>query len=104
MYSDLLAQVATAGGPQDNLIVRIVVWLFIGLVAGFIGSRLVNKHGEGVGMDIVLGLVGSFVGGFIFNLFGIGGSGGLIFSIVVATFGAIIVLAIYHAFFHPRAV
>ena len=102
MHSDLLAQVATAGGPQDNFIIRIVVWLFIGLVAGFLGSRLVNKRGEGIGMDIILGLVGSFVGGFIFNLLGIGGSGGLIFSILVATFGAIIVLAIYHTLVKTR--
>jgi uncharacterized membrane protein YeaQ/YmgE (transglycosylase-associated protein family) len=41
-------------------------WIVLGLLAGFIGSKLVNKRGEGIAIDIVLGIVGAFVGGLLF--------------------------------------
>jgi uncharacterized membrane protein YeaQ/YmgE (transglycosylase-associated protein family) len=74
----------------------IIAWLVVGLVAGFLGSKIVNKRGEGVLMDIVLGLVGAMVGGFLFSLLGIHTSGSLIYSIIVATIGAVLVLVVYH--------
>ena len=74
----------------------IIAWLVVGLVAGFLGSKIVNKRGEGVLMDVVLGLIGAVVGGFLFSLLGIGTSGSLIYSIVVATIGAVLVLVVYH--------
>jgi uncharacterized membrane protein YeaQ/YmgE (transglycosylase-associated protein family) len=40
-----------------------IAWLVLGLVAGFIGSKVVNKSGEGLIMDILLGIVGAFVEG-----------------------------------------
>lgn len=76
----------------------IIAWLVIGLVAGFIGSKIVNHTGSGIVMDIVLGVVGAFVGGFIFNFFGHTGVNGFnIYSLLVATVGAIVVLFIFHA-------
>jgi uncharacterized membrane protein YeaQ/YmgE (transglycosylase-associated protein family) len=76
----------------------ILAWIILGLVAGFIGSKIVNKTGEGVVLDIVLGVVGAVVGGFIFSLFGASGVTGLnIYSLVVAVVGAVVVLLIYHA-------
>ena len=76
----------------------IIAWILLGLVAGFIGSKLVNKTGEGLIMDIVLGVVGAVVGGFIFSLFGAGGVTGLnLYSLVVAVIGAVVVLLAYHA-------
>ena len=51
----------------------IIGWLVLGLIAGFIGSKIVNKTGEGVILDIVLGIVGAVVGGFLFAQFGVGG-------------------------------
>ena len=76
----------------------ILAWIILGLVAGFIGSKLVNKTGEGLIMDIVLGIVGAVVGGFVFSLFGGSGVTGLnIYSLVVAVIGAIVVLLIYRA-------
>ncbi|MBE7212438.1 MAG: GlsB/YeaQ/YmgE family stress response membrane protein [Gluconacetobacter diazotrophicus] len=81
----------------------IIAWLILGLIAGFIGSKIVNRTGEGVLLDIVLGIVGAFVGGFIFNAFGHSGVTGLnIYSLVVAVIGAIVVLVIYHALFGRR--
>ncbi|MDB5482160.1 MAG: GlsB/YeaQ/YmgE family stress response rane protein [Caulobacteraceae bacterium] len=76
----------------------IIAWLVIGLIAGFIASKIVNHTGSGIVMDIVLGIVGAFVGGFIFNFFGHTGVNGFnIYSMLVATVGAIVVLFIFHA-------
>ena len=75
----------------------ILAWIILGLVAGFIGSKVVNKSGEGMLLDIVLGVVGAVVGGFLFNQFGAAGVTGLnIYSLVVAVIGAIVVLVLYH--------
>jgi uncharacterized membrane protein YeaQ/YmgE (transglycosylase-associated protein family) len=75
-----------------------LAWIILGLIAGFIGSKLVNKRGEGVVLDIVLGIVGAFVGGWLFTTFGAAGVTGLnVYSMVVAVIGAVVVLVIYHA-------
>ena len=83
----------------------IIAWLVVGLIAGFIGSKIVNKSGEGVFLDIVLGIVGAFVGGFLFNMFGASGVDGInLYSILVAVVGAVVVLVAYHAIFRSRGV
>lgn len=83
----------------------IIAWIVLGLIAGFIGSKIVNKSGEGVLLDIVLGIVGAVVGGFLFNQFGASGATGLnLYSLLVAVVGAVVVLLIYHALFRRRAV
>jgi uncharacterized membrane protein YeaQ/YmgE (transglycosylase-associated protein family) len=82
----------------------IIAWLVVGLVAGWIGSMIVNRGGEGPLLDIVLGIVGAFVGGFLFNMLGHSGVSGInLYSIFVAVIGAIVVLVIYHALFRRRA-
>ena len=76
----------------------ILAWIVLGLVAGFIGSKVVNKSGEGLILDIILGIVGAVVGGWVFSMFGASGVTGLnIYSLVVAVIGAIVVLLAYHA-------
>ena len=79
-----------------GMLMSIVIWLFIGLVAGFLGSKIVNKRGEGLMLDIILGLIGSFVGGLIIHLMGFHRDGSILISIIVATLGAVLVLVIYH--------
>jgi uncharacterized membrane protein YeaQ/YmgE (transglycosylase-associated protein family) len=75
-----------------------LAWIILGLIAGFIGSKIVNKQGEGILLDIILGIVGAIVGGFVFSLFGAHGVSGLnLYSLLVAVIGAIVVLWIYHA-------
>jgi uncharacterized membrane protein YeaQ/YmgE (transglycosylase-associated protein family) len=75
----------------------ILAWLILGLVAGFIASKIVNRTGSGIVMDLLLGVVGAFVGGFLFTRFGAAGVTGLnLYSILVATVGAAVVLIIYH--------
>jgi len=76
----------------------IFAWIILGLIAGFVASKIVNKQGEGFVWDIVLGIVGAIAGGFLFNLFGASGVTGLnLYSAVVAVVGAIVVLLLYHA-------
>jgi len=76
----------------------IIAWLVLGLLAGFIGSKIVNKTGEGILMDILIGIVGAVVGGWVAGLFGFHGVTGLnIPSLVVAVVGSIIFLLIYRA-------
>jgi uncharacterized membrane protein YeaQ/YmgE (transglycosylase-associated protein family) len=75
----------------------ILSWIILGLIAGFIGSKIVNKSGQGMLLDIVLGIVGAVVGGFLAtNVFGFGGVSGFnIYSLLVAIAGSIVVLLIY---------
>ena len=76
----------------------IISWIVLGLIAGFIGSKLVNKTGSGLMMDIVLGVVGAIVGGYISSLLGYGGVTGFnLYSVVIAIIGAVVVLLIYRA-------
>jgi uncharacterized membrane protein YeaQ/YmgE (transglycosylase-associated protein family) len=76
----------------------IVAWIILGLISGFIGSKLVNRSGEGVVLDIVLGIVGAVVGGFVFNMIGSVGVTGLnLWSVFVSAIGAALVLVTYHA-------
>ncbi len=83
----------------------ILAWIVLGLIAGFIGSKIVNKSGDGLILDIVLGIVGAVVGGFIFNAFGASGVSGLnIYSLIVAVVGAVVVLFVYHAIVGRRTI
>jgi uncharacterized membrane protein YeaQ/YmgE (transglycosylase-associated protein family) len=77
----------------------IISWIILGLIAGFIASKIVNKTGSGLILDLLLGMVGAAVGGFIFSgLFGMSGVTGLnLWSIIVSVIGAAIVLWIYEA-------
>ena len=81
----------------------IIAWLILGLIAGFIASRVVNHSGLGIVLDIVLGIVGALVGGFLFSLFGASGVTGLnIYSMLVAVIGAAVVLWLYHGVVERR--
>src|SRR3989442_15469497 len=76
----------------------ILVWIVLGLMAGFIGSKLVNKTGEGVILDIVLGIVGAIVGGYLFSIFGAHGVTGVnLYSLFVAVVRGVEVLGLCHA-------
>ena len=70
----------------------IITWIILGLIAGFVGAKLVNREGQGFWLDIALGIVGALVGGFLFALFGASGVTGLnIYSMIVAIVGAVVV-------------
>ena len=82
----------------------IIGWIILGLISGFIASKIVNRTGEGFLLDIVLGIVGAIVGGFIFTALGATGVTGFnLYSMFVAVVGAIVVLVLYHAVFARAA-
>ena len=75
----------------------ILSWIIIGLIAGALAKLIMpGDDPGGIIVTILIGIVGAFVGGFLTSLVGIGG-GGFIWTIIVATVGAIILLAIYRA-------
>jgi uncharacterized membrane protein YeaQ/YmgE (transglycosylase-associated protein family) len=81
----------------------ILAWIVLGLISGFIASKLVNKTGEGMIMDIILGIVGAVFGGWMFRSFGMSGVTGLnLYSLLVAVIGAALFLIIYHALTRRR--
>lgn len=80
-------------------------WIILGLIAGFIGSKLVDREGQGLWLNIALGIAGALVGGFLFDLFGVKGVTGLnIYSMIVAIVGSVVVLLIYNALSGRRPV
>jgi uncharacterized membrane protein YeaQ/YmgE (transglycosylase-associated protein family) len=80
------------------MIMGFIGWIVLGLIAGFIASKLVNNRGEGPLMDIVLGIVGALLGGWLFNQFGSAGVTGFnAWSLLVAVVGAVAALGVWHA-------
>jgi uncharacterized membrane protein YeaQ/YmgE (transglycosylase-associated protein family) len=76
----------------------VLAWIILGLIAGFIASKIVNSSGQGLLLDIVLGIVGAVVGGYLFTVIGATGITGFnLYSIFVAIVGACVVLWLYHA-------
>jgi uncharacterized membrane protein YeaQ/YmgE (transglycosylase-associated protein family) len=85
-----------SGGQEKNM--SYLAWIVLGLIAGFIGSKIVNKRGEGLFLDLILGIVGAIVGGWLFNMFGASAVSGVnLYSLCVAVVGSIVVLVVYHA-------
>jgi len=77
----------------------VLAWILLGLIAGFIASKIVNKTGEGAVVDTLLGIAGAILGGVLFRIFGGSGVSGVnLHSMIVAVIGAILVLFMYHAF------
>jgi len=92
-----MKMIGTAGVGEEKM--GIISWIILGVIAGFIGSKIVNKTGQGLLMDIVLGIVGAIVGGVICSqIFGVGVTGLNISSLIVSVVGAIVVLWAYHQF------
>jgi len=83
----------------------ILSWILLGLIAGFIGSKIVNSTGQGLFLDIALGIVGAVVGGFLFSVFGAEGVTGFnIYSLIVAIMGSVVALWVYHALMGRRRI
>ena len=88
---------------QESSTLSFVAWIVMGLVIGFIGSKILNKTGRGLGRDCLIGIVGAFISGFLANLLGKPGGPGLdLYSLVVAAVGAVVFMFVYHALFRRR--
>ncbi|HEV3084122.1 MAG TPA: GlsB/YeaQ/YmgE family stress response membrane protein [Gemmataceae bacterium] len=82
----------------------IISWIVLGLIAGFIGSKIVDSQGQGLWLNMALGIVGALVGGFLFSVFGAAGVTGFnLYSMIVAIVGSIVVLLIYNALMGRRS-
>jgi uncharacterized membrane protein YeaQ/YmgE (transglycosylase-associated protein family) len=80
-----------------------IAWLILGLVAGFIASKIVNKEGKGLIPNLIIGVVGAEIGGWLFRILGMSGVTGLnIYSLVVAVLGAVVLLFVYNALVRRR--
>jgi uncharacterized membrane protein YeaQ/YmgE (transglycosylase-associated protein family) len=89
---------------QTGETMSFLAWMVLGLIAGFIGSKLVNSRGEGILLNILLGVVGAFAGGWLFHIFGAPGVSGLnIYSLFVAVIGSVVLLVLYHALRRRRS-
>jgi uncharacterized membrane protein YeaQ/YmgE (transglycosylase-associated protein family) len=98
-----IAQGSRPNSRKEN-IMGFIAWLVLGAIAGFIASRIVDKQGKGLLLNIVLGVVGAELGGLLFRLFGMSGVTGLnLYSLLVAVLGAVILLWIYHGLIRRRA-
>lgn len=76
---------------------NVFAWIILGLISGFIGSKIVNKKGSGFFFDVILGIIGAVVGGWVFHHFGGHGVTGLnLYSLGVAVVGSIVVLGAFH--------
>jgi uncharacterized membrane protein YeaQ/YmgE (transglycosylase-associated protein family) len=71
----------------------IVGWILVGLVAGWLASSIMGTK-RGLLGNLALGLIGAVVGGLLFALLGLGGATTILGSIVIATVGAVLVLAV----------
>jgi uncharacterized membrane protein YeaQ/YmgE (transglycosylase-associated protein family) len=81
----------------------IVSWIILGLIAGFVGSKIVDRQGQGFWLNMALGIIGALIGGFLFDLFGASGVTGLnLYSMLVAIVGSVVVLLIYNALMGRR--
>ncbi len=71
-----------------------ILWIVFGALAGWLASKLMHTDAQqGAGMNIVLGIIGAVVGGFLMNTFGQPGVTGFdLYSIIVATLGAVVVI------------
>ena len=82
----------------------IIFWIIVGGIAGALAKLIMpGDDPGGFIITILLGIAGAIIGGFLASLINIGG-GGLIWSIIIATIGAIILLAIYRLIASNRAV
>ncbi|MDB5357752.1 MAG: GlsB/YeaQ/YmgE family stress response rane protein [Phycisphaerales bacterium] len=91
---------------SSDRVTSFLAWVILGLIAGFIASKLVNRRGEGAMLDILLGIIGAVIGGWLFRVLGMHGVTGFnLWSLLVAVLGAVVLLLIWHGVrgdFHGR--
>lgn len=70
-------------------------WIIVGVIAGWITGKIMKGSGFGFWVDMLLGIAGAFVGGFIAGHLGFAESGGLIYTLIIAVIGAIILVVLF---------
>lgn len=82
----------------------LIIWIIVGLIAGFLASRIMRGGGYGLIGDLIVGLVGALIGGLLMNLLVPDVTTGFWGSILVSIIGACILIAILRAFTRGRTV
>ncbi|MGC2210184.1 MAG: GlsB/YeaQ/YmgE family stress response membrane protein [Candidatus Korobacteraceae bacterium] len=77
-------------------------WVVVGLIAGWATGKIMRGAGYGVFMDIILGIIGAVIGGWVMRSLGFAGQGGLIYTVLVAIGGAVVLTAIVRLIAGPR--
>lgn len=77
----------------------ILWWIIVGLIAGWATGKILGGEKHGVLMDIVIGIAGALVGGFLMHLLGFSAAGGMIYTILVAIGGAVVLTFVYRKIF-----
>jgi len=85
------------------MIIGLIWWIIVGLIAGWITGKIMKGSGYGALMDIGVGIVGALIGGFIMQSLGMAGQGGMIYTIIVAVIGAVILTLIVRLVTGKRA-
>jgi uncharacterized membrane protein YeaQ/YmgE (transglycosylase-associated protein family) len=80
------------------MVMLVIGWIVLGLIAGYIANKLVNKRGDGPPFDFFLpGIVGAVIGGWLFNTFHATGATGFnVWGLLVAVVGAVVCLVVWH--------
>ena len=77
-------------------------WIIVGVIAGWATGKIMKGGGYGFWLDLILGVIGAVVGGFIARHLGLAESGGMIYTILVAIFGAIVVVFLFRLITRSR--
>src|SRR5215469_16162227 len=80
---------------KGGIMFALIWWVIVGLIAGWATGKIMGGTGRGALTDIVLGVAGALVGGWIMRALGFAGHGGMIYTILVAIGGAILLTLIY---------
>ncbi len=103
LHIDLITISMLISSRQQSSALSFAAWIVIGLIVGFIGSKILNKTGHGRRRDCLLGILGGIVGGFLSNLLGKStGPGVDVYSMLVAAVGAVVFMLVYHALFRRK--
>lgn len=103
LFIDLTTLGILVSNRQQDSALSFTAWIVLGLIVGFITSKILNKTGYGRARDVLLGIVGAIVGGFLSNLLGKPGAPGPdLYSLFVAGVGAVVFLIVYHGLFRRR--
>jgi uncharacterized membrane protein YeaQ/YmgE (transglycosylase-associated protein family) len=79
------------------MVANLLAWIFLGLIAGFLAGKVVNRSGSGILLDMFLGIIGAVIAGWVFNAVGAAGVTGFnLWSILVAFVGAVLLLLVWH--------
>jgi uncharacterized membrane protein YeaQ/YmgE (transglycosylase-associated protein family) len=88
----------TAANQQNYKIeegkMGILMWILVGLVAGWLTGKIMKGSGYGFFVDILLGIAGALIGGFLASHLGLDAHGGFLYSTLIAVAGAVILVAI----------